>query len=52
MLVNWRYPVPASGSGSKALDFYAASSLPLHIRPYYGSNVGGNIFKLLFIHHH
>ena len=39
MLVNWKYPLPATGSGSVALDFYDESDVPLHIRPYYGSNV-------------
>ena len=39
MLVHWRYPLPSTGYGSIALDFLEQSDLPLHIRPYYGSNV-------------
>ena len=39
MLVYWKYPVPATGSGSIGLDFHQQADVQLHVRPHYGSNV-------------
>ena len=39
MLVNWQYTIPENGTVVAQMDLRGHNDVPLHIKPYYGSNV-------------